>query len=86
MKQLGGYRWRKSSHSTNGAECIEVGQAPWRKSIYSGNGGTDCVEVGAPVTADGVLVRDTKDRGGPMLRFSPAAWPSFAARVRHGER
>jgi len=40
------------------------------------------VEVGAPATADRVLVRDTKDRGGPVLRFSPAAWRRFAAQVK----
>lgn len=59
-----------------------LGRYRWRKSSYSGNGGTDCVEVGAPATADRVLVRDTKDRGGPVLRFSPAAWRRFAAQVK----
>jgi hypothetical protein len=81
VEHLGGYHWRKSSYSTNGAECVEVGQAPWRKSSYCGNGGTDCVEVGAPADADRVLVRDTKDRGGFVLRFSPAAGRRFAARL-----
>jgi hypothetical protein len=51
----------------------------WRKSSYSGNGGGDCVEVGR---ADRVLVRDTKDRTGPVLRFSPAMWRSFADTVK----
>jgi Domain of unknown function (DUF397) len=53
----------------------------WIKSSYSGNGG--CVEVTA---AGHVLVRDTKDRRGPVLAFSPAAWRKFASRVRgeHG--
>jgi hypothetical protein len=59
-----------------------LGRYRWRKSSYSGNGGTDCVEVGAPATSDRVLVRDTKDRGGPVLRFSPAAWRRFAAQVK----
>ena len=58
-----------------------LGDFRWRKSSYSGNGGADCVEVGAPAEADRVLVRDTKDRGGPVLRFSPAAWRRFAARL-----
>jgi hypothetical protein len=52
----------------------------WRKSSYSGNNGGDCVEVGHRET--GVLVRDTKDREGPMLRFTPEAWRRFAARLR----
>jgi hypothetical protein len=29
-----------------------------------------------------ILVRDTKDRTGPVLRFSPAAWRGFAERVK----
>jgi hypothetical protein len=53
----------------------------WRKSSYSGNNGGDCVEVGAAVQV--IAVRDTKQDGnGPVLRFSPAAWRSFADRVR----
>jgi hypothetical protein len=31
-----------------------------------------------------VLVRDTKDRSGPVLRFSPAAWRRFADQVKTG--
>jgi len=52
----------------------------WRTSSYSGSQGGDCIEV-----ADGdsrVLVRDTKDRSGPVLRFSPAAWRQFADRAK----
>ncbi|MBV9857700.1 MAG: DUF397 domain-containing protein [Streptosporangiaceae bacterium] len=53
----------------------------WRKSSYSGNGGTDCVEVGD--RANGVLVRDTKQAGtGPVLRFTPDAWSRFAEAVK----
>ncbi len=48
----------------------------WRKSSYSGNGGGDCVEVGA---ADGaIVVRDTKDRAGAVLRFPAGKWRRFA--------
>ena len=49
----------------------------WVKSSHSGNGG--CVEVAAP---SHVLVRDTKDRHGPVLTFSPAAWRRFASQVK----
>ena len=52
----------------------------WRKSSFSGNGGGSCVEVGQ--TRRGVLVRDTQDRSGPALRFSPAAWRRFAEQVK----
>jgi hypothetical protein len=51
----------------------------WRKSSYSGNGGGNCVEV----AADGrILVRDSQDRAGTVLRFPPAAWRRFAVRVK----
>ena len=50
-----------------------LGRYRWRKSSYSANGGTDCVEVGTLGEAGSVLVRDTRDRSGPVLRFAPAA-------------
>jgi hypothetical protein len=51
----------------------------WRTSSYSGNGGGNCVEV----AADGrVLVRDSQDRAGTVLRFPPAAWRKFADQVK----
>jgi hypothetical protein len=52
----------------------------WRKSSYSGNGGGECVEIGASPGA--VVVRDTTDRTGPVLRFTPAAWRRFASQVK----
>jgi hypothetical protein len=52
----------------------------WRKSSYSGNNGGDCVEVGHQDT--GVAVRDTKNREGAVLRFTPDAWRRFAARLK----
>jgi Domain of unknown function (DUF397) len=52
----------------------------WRKASFSGNGGSDCVEVAGH--GDQVLVRDTKDRTGPALQFSPAAWRRFAVQVK----
>ncbi|MER7703119.1 DUF397 domain-containing protein [Kitasatospora sp. NPDC097605] len=64
--------WFKSSHSGNeGGDCVEV----WFKSSYSSNEGGDCVEVAE--VADEVRVRDSKDKSGPQLAFSPAAWRSF---------
>ena len=60
--------------------------ATWRKSSYSGGNGGNCVEVGAQPQAARVLVRDTKDRHGPVLRFTPGAWKQFADRLRSGAR
>ncbi|MFJ4093353.1 DUF397 domain-containing protein [Kitasatospora sp. NPDC089913] len=51
------------------------GDLVWFKSSYSGNEGGDCIEV-ADMT-DEVLVRDSKDKSGPRLAFSPTAWRSF---------
>jgi hypothetical protein len=51
----------------------------WRKSSYSGNGGGNCVEV----AVDGrVMVRDSQDRAGTVLRFPSAAWRKFADQVK----
>jgi hypothetical protein len=51
----------------------------WRKSSFSGNGGGNCVEVGHDKR---VLVRDTTDRTGPVLEFTPDAWRRFAGQVK----
>ena len=58
----------------------------WRKSSYSDNGGTDCVEVGLSTGAESVLVRDTKDGSGPVLWFSPGAWRTFASQLKAAPR
>ena len=52
----------------------------WRKSSSSGNGGGSCVEVGEQAAR--VLVRDTKNRSGAVLRFTPDAWRRFADQVK----
>ncbi|MGD0063297.1 MAG: DUF397 domain-containing protein [Streptosporangiaceae bacterium] len=54
----------------------------WRTSSYTGNGGGNCVEVSDARRS--VLVRDTKDRSGPVLRFSQVAWRRFADLVKRG--
>jgi hypothetical protein len=46
----------------------------WRKSSYSGSNGGNCVEVTAEHS---VIVRDTTDRDGSTLAFSPQAWTRF---------
>jgi hypothetical protein len=55
----------------------------WFKSSYSGNGAS-CVEC-ARLPDGGMAVRDTKNRSGPMLRFTATEWQAFLAGVRHGE-
>jgi Domain of unknown function (DUF397) len=53
----------------------------WVKSSYSSSG--NCVEVAA---TDHVLVRDTNNRAGAVVRFSPAAWRRFVGQVKAGAR
>ncbi|MBM7493021.1 hypothetical protein JOD64_004243 [Micromonospora luteifusca] len=53
----------------------------WRKSTRSGGEG-NCVEVAG--FADAIGVRDSKDRHGPTLTFTPSAWDGFVAATRSG--
>ncbi|MDQ0580803.1 DUF397 domain-containing protein [Streptomyces rishiriensis] len=49
----------------------------WFKSSYSSGSGDNCVEVATRPAR--VHVRDSKDRTGPQLALSPAAWADFVA-------
>jgi hypothetical protein len=58
-----------------GKQQLENG---WRKSSRSGTNG-NCVETG---TDNGViLVRDTTNRDGLTLQFSPEAWAKFTGSI-----
>ncbi len=74
--------WFKSSYSgANGGNCIEVAvqlpESAWFKSTHSGANNGNCVEVA--VEPSTVHVRDSKDKQGPELSFTPQAWAAFAA-------
>ncbi|WP_307855478.1 DUF397 domain-containing protein [Kibdelosporangium banguiense] len=61
-----------------------MSQTSWRKSSRSNGVGTDCVEVAWPsrppsLSADGVLVRDSKNPAGPTLTIPVAAWRGLLA-------
>jgi len=56
---------------------MNTNELTWFKSTYSDGEGGNCVEVAAcPST---IHVRDSKDKQGPHLAFSPAGWAAFVA-------
>ena len=63
---------------------MDVTRAEWCKSSYSSGNGGQCVEVARNLL--GVVgVRDSKDRKGPVLIFTPDEWRLFTVGVRDGE-
>ena len=56
----------------------------WIKSSYSGSE-ANCVEVTASPDGEHVFVRNTRDRSGGVLDFTPAEWDAFLAGARDGE-
>lgn len=67
--------WRTSVRSVGNGACVEIGQ-DWRTAAASNPNG-ECVEV-----ASGVRIRDTKDRGGPVIRVGPDIWRVFLDRIK----
>ncbi|MFI7550482.1 DUF397 domain-containing protein [Micromonospora sediminimaris] len=55
---------------------MELTDARWRTATRSSNNGGNCVEV-ADNLPGRVLVRDSKDRNGGTLTFTPTAWRAF---------
>ncbi|MEV4491302.1 DUF397 domain-containing protein [Micromonospora coxensis] len=55
---------------------MTIAEPRWRTSSRSTDSGGNCVEV-ADNLPGVVLVRDSKDRSGPTLRFTADAWRSF---------
>jgi hypothetical protein len=63
---------------------MDLSKAAWRKSRYSSSNGGNCVEVAGNLPGV-VAVRDSKDREGPALVFTPDEWRAFLAGARDGE-
>jgi len=59
---------------------MDLNGAWWRTASYSSTNGGNCVEV-ADNLPGRVLVRDTKDRDGGTLAFTPASWRTFITQV-----
>jgi hypothetical protein len=61
---------------------MQVNESGWFKSSYSGQNG-DCVEIRLR-TDDGIDLRDTKNRQGPVVIVGALGWSAFTAAVRNG--
>jgi hypothetical protein len=66
--------WRKSSHSGEEGNCVELA---WRKSSHSGEEG-NCVELAYTPGA----VRDSKNPAGPVLAVGDL--PAFLREIKGG--
>jgi hypothetical protein len=62
---------------------MDLTEAEWRKSSFSGTSGGQCVEVAANLPGI-VAVRDSKHPDGGALTFSPESWTAFLSGIRHG--
>ena len=74
--------WRKSSHSGNGSDCVEIAVADSAQAVV------DPAQPAIEHKRDAerlFLVRDSKDPGGPILAFTPAEWDAFVDDLKSGE-
>ncbi|MGA8460639.1 MAG: DUF397 domain-containing protein [Streptosporangiaceae bacterium] len=61
----------------------DLRRAEWRTTTFSGGNGS-CVEVASNLPGI-IAVRDSKDRQGPALVFTPDEWTAFLAGIRADE-
>ena len=62
---------------------VDLDGAVWRKSTRSGPYSDNCVEVAFVGAA--VALRDSKDRAGAVLLFTPEEWLAFVDGTKDGE-
>ncbi len=62
---------------------VNLSDATWRKSTRSGPNCDNCVEVAFVDQA--IAVRDSKNRDGGVLLFTPGEWDAFVAGAKDGE-
>ena len=61
---------------------MNVSGLRWKTSSYTNGSGGACVELAC--TDPGTVVRDTKNRTGPVLGFNGREWASFLAEIKAG--
>ena len=66
----------------NMSATVSAGPAWIKSSLSYANG--NCVEV-SELEPGAVGVRNSRDREGPVLRFTPEEWRAFLGGVRKGE-
>ncbi|GII65207.1 hypothetical protein Skr01_52920 [Sphaerisporangium krabiense] len=66
-------QWRKSSHSNNGGDCVEVCIARGASRASYGGGEKSLY-----------LVRDSKDPHGRILAFTHTGWGAFRIALKNG--
>ncbi|GLZ81747.1 hypothetical protein Afil01_65540 [Actinorhabdospora filicis] len=57
----------------------------WRKASRSSQGNGNCVEVARAVEQPMIGVRDSKDRGGPVLVATPSNWAGLIDAISGGD-
>ncbi|WP_433054356.1 DUF397 domain-containing protein [Dactylosporangium sp. CS-033363] len=62
---------------------VNLDNAAWRKSTRSGPYSDNCVEVA--FVGGAVALRDSKDKTGPVLLFTPEEWLAFVGGTKDGE-
>jgi hypothetical protein len=62
---------------------VNLEGAGWRKSTRSGPYSDNCVEVA--FVGGAVALRDSKDKAGAVLLFTPEEWLAFVGGTKDGE-
>jgi hypothetical protein len=70
-------------HALPVPDTTDLTDVNWRKSRHSSNA-SGCVET-AFLANGHVAVRDSKDRGGPTLTYTPFEWDCFIKGAKDGE-
>ncbi|WP_079052084.1 DUF397 domain-containing protein [Streptomyces regalis] len=63
------------------AESGGHGDLAWSASSYSNGAGGECVEWA--LANGGILLRDSKNAGGPVVTVESEAWRSFLQTLKH---